>query len=174
MRVSFVGYTIDCTVEGVVELRSERLSDQLNDDASVLLLDATVTSHIDGRQVLAASFELERDALYAIQAPDPRGQIQRRVHTVRHRSGATVGPYTLLGLLHQRPGVTLMGGLRLTRPFVAFTDATLAYVQAGQVEMNDCETLLVNGAHVDWVGDEWTAAARIAEDRAAAELTRTS
>jgi hypothetical protein len=174
MRVTFVGYTIDSTIEGGVDLRTERLSDQLNEDESVLVLDATVTSHVDGRQVVAASLELERGAFCAIEGPDPRGQIQRRVHTVRHRSGATVGPYTLLGLLHERPGVGPMSGLRLTRPFVAFTDVTLAYVQAGQVEMSDSETLLVNGARVDWFGDEWTAAARIAEARAARELSRSS
>ena len=116
--------------------------------------------------------ELEREAIYAIEAPDPRGATARRVHTVRHRRGATVGPYTLLGLLHERPGVTPLGALRLRRPFVAFTEATIAYLCAGQVEMRDCETLIVNGRRVDWLGDASAAAALIARDQAASELAQ--
>jgi hypothetical protein len=172
MRVPFTAYTIDCTIDGEVELKRERLSDQLNEDESVLVLEATLRSLHDGSEASIARIELERDAIFAIQAPDPRGARGRRVHTVLHRSGAAVGPYTLLGLLHERPGVTPLGGLRLTRPFVAFTDATIAYLRAGQVEMCDSETLLVNGRRVDWLGDASAAAARISQDRADAELAQ--
>jgi len=172
MRISFTGYTFDCTVEGDVELTRPRLSDQLNEDEYLLVLNATLRSLFDGSVVSIESMELEREAIYAIQAPDPRGATSRRVHTVRHRRGATVGPYTLLGLLHERPGVTPLGALRLRRPFVAFTEATIAYLCAGQVEMRDCETLIVNGRRVDWLGDASAAAALIARDQAASELAQ--
>jgi hypothetical protein len=172
MRISFTAYTFDCTVEGEVELTRPRLSDQLNEDESLLVLDATLRSLDDGSIVTIESMELEREAIYAIQAPDPRGATTRRVHTVRHRKGATVGPYTLLGMLHERPGVTPLGALRLTRPFVAFTDATIAFVRAGHVEMRDSKTLIVNGRRVDWLGDALAAAARIAMDRESTELAQ--
>jgi hypothetical protein len=174
MRIAFTGYTIDCTIEGEVELTRPRLSDQLNEDDCLLVLDATLVSLADGREVSVKSFELEREAIYAIRAPYPRGAMGRRLHTVRHRRGATLGPYTLLGLVHERPGVAPLDGLRLSRPFVAFTDATIAYIRAGDVVMHDCETLIVNGRHVDWLGEASAASDRIALDRAATELAHTA
>jgi hypothetical protein len=172
MRISFTAYTFDCTVEGEVELTRPRLSDQLNEDDYLLVLSATLHSLDDGSVVTIDSMELEREAIYAIKAPDPRGAAARRVHTVRHRKGAAVGPYTLLGMLHERPGVTPLGALRLTRPFVAFTDATIAFLRAGHVEMRDCETLIVNGRRVDWLGEASVAAASIAMDQTTVELAR--
>ncbi len=172
MRISFTAYTFGCTVEGEVELTHPRLSDQLNEDEFLLVLNATLRSLDDGSVVSIEGMELEREAIYAIQAPDPRGATARRVHTVRHRRGASVGPYTLLGLLHERPGVTPLGSLRLRRPFVAFTEATIAYLRDDRVEMRDCDTLIVNGTRVDWLGDASTAAARIAQDRITTELAK--
>jgi hypothetical protein len=174
MRIAFTAFTIDCTIEGEVELTQPRLSDQLNEDDYLLVLNATLRRLADGSEVSIDRIELEREAIYAIQAPGPRGSTLRRVHTVGHRRGASVGPYTLLGLLHERPGVTPMAALRLRRPFVAFTDATIAYLRAGQVEMRDCETLIVNGRRVDWLGDAAAAAAMIEKDQAATELAETA
>jgi hypothetical protein len=172
MRIAFTAYTFDCTLQGETELTRPRLSDQLNEDEYLLVLNATLRSLDDGSEVSIESLELERDAIYAIEALGPRGATARRVHTVRHRRGATVGPYTLLGLLHERPGVTPLAALRLTRPFVAFTDATIALLCDGQVEMRDCETLIVNGRRVDWLGDASMAVARIERDRATTELAQ--
>ncbi|MEA2621940.1 MAG: hypothetical protein QOH61_850 [Chloroflexota bacterium] len=154
MLTQFTGYAVDCTVEGEFDLTADRLRDQLNDLEQVVLLHATLTRLVDGSQLCVPRLVLERDELCAVEAsPAARGLEGRRLHTVRHRRRVRMGPYSVLGHLHERPGVQPLGSMRLVRPFVAFTDARIAFQRGGSMEVRDIETLLVNGRQIAWLGE---------------------
>ena len=153
MRIAFSGFTIDCTVDGEVELTSDRLRDQLNDDGRLVVVRAVLVRLGDGSEVGVLRLELQQDEIYAVDVGPPRGEQSRRLHTVRHHTLVVMGPYRVVGLLHERPGVVPMGGMRANRPFVAFTEATISFDRAGVAVDREAETLLVNSQKVSWMGD---------------------
>jgi hypothetical protein len=151
--ITFTGYTVDCIVEGEVELVADRLRDQLNAADQVVINRATLTRLGDGSQLGVPRLILDQEELFAADAGPARGEEARRLHTVLHQRRAEVGPYSILGLMHERPGVAPLGGLRLARPFVAFTDASMAFRVGGEPVVREVEALLVNGRKIAWLGD---------------------
>lgn len=160
MLIEFVGFAADCTITGKLELERERLSDKLNRDAVYAIHDASLQSLADGRIVTVGRLTLDRHDLLAVAAAGPRGPEARRIHTVRHRLQAQLGSYTVLGHLHVMPGAAPLHSVDPRRRMVPLTNATIAYVRAGAVEMHDIEALIVNGERASWVrepGDDRTA-----------------
>lgn len=153
MLIKFTGYAVDCTIEGEYDLTADRLRDQLNDEDQVVLLRATLTRLVDGTQLCVPRLVLDQEEFCAVEAGPARGAEGRRLHTVLHRKRARLGPYSVLGHLHERPGVMPLGGLRLSRPFVAFTDARISFQRGGSMEVRDVGTLLINGRQIAWLGD---------------------
>jgi hypothetical protein len=168
MLIKFTGYAVDCTIEGEFELTAERLRDQLNTQDQVVLLRATLTRLVDGSQLCVPRMVLDQEEFCAVEAGPERGTQGRRLHTVQHRKRARLGPYSVLGHLHERPGVTPLGSLRLSRPFVAFTDARIAFQRGATMEERDVGTLLINGRQIAWLGD----AANQSDDDAAGGRSR--
>ena len=76
-----------------------------------------------------------------------------RLHTVRHRRRARLGAYSIVGSIHERPGVAPLGSMRLTKPFVVFTEARIAFQSGGSTEVRDVDALIVNGRRISWIGD---------------------
>ncbi len=160
MLVPFVGYTTDRRLMGHVTCENERLSDLLQRSSVVHLREAYVETFADERVVSLGEVDVDRDELFAVEAAGPRGEGQRRVHTVRHRLQVQLGPYTVLGHLHVLPGAQPLANLARRAPMVPLSDATIAYLSGGELRMRDVSTLIINRYLADWV--------RANEDEAAA------
>jgi hypothetical protein len=152
MRVEFIAYAGDCRVSGVTTLgRGERLTDLLNRSPTIVVEAARLTSHADGRTVEAGELSLEQEDLFAIEALDPRGEPGRRIHTVRHRMEVRLGPYTVLGQLHSRPGAKPLVAMGQRLSMIPLTNATIAFNTDDGVEAMDVGTLIINRSLADWV-----------------------
>jgi hypothetical protein len=157
MALNFVGYSNDCMIHGELESTGDRLRDHLNDLEEYVIDNAVLTRLADGKQIAVGRIVLDRDELWAAEADGPSGLPEKKLHTVAYQSRAKVGPYAVRGAIHERPGVVPLGSLRLSRPFVPFTEARIAFELGGEVEMRDVETLLVNGRLIGWLGDAHSA-----------------
>ena len=156
MRITFNGYAADSVISGEVELDFDRLKDLLDRSEELTVHNATRESLDDGREVCVPHLQLDRGEIVAAIASPPRGQHDRRIHTVRHRMLAEVGPYTVSGELHEKPGVAPMSGSHSARPMVSFTDASISYLRAGRTVRRRVDTLIVDRDHVLWLGADPT------------------
>jgi hypothetical protein len=153
MLMNFVGYSGDCTIQGDLESTGDRLRDHLNDFEEYVIENAVLTRLADGKQIAVGRLMLDREELWAAEADGPSGLPDKRLHTVAYQRRAKLGPYAVLGALHERPGVSPLGSLRLTRPFTPFTEARIAFELGGKVRMHEVPTLLVNARLIGWIGD---------------------
>jgi hypothetical protein len=149
--IPFIGYATGRRFIGYVECESERLSDLLNRVESIVVREAFVESFDDDTVVNLGDGEVDRSILYAIETAGNRGDGSRRIHTVRHRLQVQLGPYTALGLLHSLPGQLPLPHLTAGGPMVPLADATLGFVNHGQLVLRDVGTLIVNRGLIDWV-----------------------
>jgi hypothetical protein len=151
MQIRFAGYSGDCRVSGNLDLTADRLTEMLNAQEDVVLEDAILESLDDGRRLAIARVTLHREELYAVEATGPRGHPSRRLHTTHQRLQIQMGPYTILGQLHTRPGAAALGSLLRRGPIVPLSEATIGYLSGGQLQMHDTDTLLVNRELAEWV-----------------------
>jgi hypothetical protein len=158
MLVDLTGFAGDCLIHGRLDLRAERLTDQLNADARLDLVDVVLEGLHDGQRVAVPSFTIERADLCAVRADGPRGARRLRDATTPHRLQAQIGPYTVLGRLHSKPGIEPMWGIGDREAMVPFTGATIAYVVAGILEVRDVSTLIINRELASWLRDAETSA----------------
>src|SRR5450759_2687118 len=108
MLVNLTGFAGDCLIHGRLDLRMDRLTDQLNAEARLDLVDVVLEGLHDGQRVAVPSFTVERSDLFAVRVDGPRGVRRLRVATTPHRLQAQIGPYTVLGRSHSRPGMESM------------------------------------------------------------------
>jgi hypothetical protein len=153
MLVDFTGYAGDCLIRGHLDLRAERLTDQLHADPAVRLTDVVLEGLVDGRRVAVPEFVVRREDLCAVVATGPRGARRLRIATTPHRLQAQIGPYTVLGRLHSPSGQGAIRSLADRDTMVPLTDATIAYVVAGIVEVRDVATLVINRELASWLRD---------------------
>ena len=153
MLVDFTGYAGDCLITGQLELRAGRLTDQLNAEPTVHLVDVLLEGLLDGRQVSAPTFTIGRADLCAVKAGPPRGSRRLRAATELHRLQAQLGPYTVLGRLHAPPGAEALRSINDREVMVPLTDATIAYLIGGMLEVRDAPTLIINRELASWMRD---------------------
>jgi len=153
MLVDFTGFAGDCLLSGRLDLRADRLTDQLNAEPEIHLIDVTLEGLLDGRQVITPTFAIRRAELCAVKAGPPRGSRLLRAPTESHRLQAQLGPYTVLGRLHAPPGTEAMASLEGREVMVPLTDATIAYLIGGLLEVRDCPTLIINRELASWLRD---------------------
>jgi hypothetical protein len=153
MLVDFTGYAGDCLITGRLDLRAARLTDQLNAGSTVHLADVLLEGLLDGRQVTAPTFTIGRADLCAVKAGPPRGSRRLRAATELHRLHAQLGPYTVLGRLHAPPGTEALRSISDRDVMVPLTDATIAYLIGGMLEVRDAATLIVNRELASWMRD---------------------
>jgi hypothetical protein len=153
MLVDFTGFAGDCLLSGRLDLRAERLTDQLNAEPEVHLVDVLLEGLLDGRQVTTPTFTIRRTELCAVKAGPPRGSRRLWTATEEHRLQAQIGPYTVLGRLHAPPGSEALSSIREREVMVPLTDATIAYLIAGILEVRDCPTLIINRELASWLRD---------------------
>lgn len=152
MLVDLTGFAGDCLIHGRVDLRADRLTDQLNGETTLELSEVTLEGLDDGRQVTTATFSIARADLCAVSVDGgPRGDRRLRIATTLHRLQAQIGPYMVLGRLHARPGIEALRSVAERDAMVPFTDATIAYVVAGILEVRDVRTLIINIELASWL-----------------------
>ncbi len=154
MFVEFRGYGVDFIVVGRVELTANRLTDMVNDVETIILRDVVLEGLHDMARVAVPDYQIRRDELLAVKVAGPRGARDRRVATTGHRVQAQIGPYNVLGRLHTTYGDSVRHRLTGSAPMLPLTDATIAYVIGGILEVRDASTILINRDLASWVRDE--------------------
>ncbi len=154
MHIEFKGYGVDFIVVGTVELLASRLTDMLNEVETIDLRDVVLEGLTDMARVTVPRYTIGRDELLAAAVTGPRGARRQRLPTTGHRVQAQLGPYNVLGRLHTRHGASLSQRLGDGGPMLPLTDATIAYVIGGVLEVRDTATILVNRDLASWVRDE--------------------
>lgn len=153
MLIDFRGYAADYIVSAHIELTADRLTDLLNRDEAFELSDVAVESLLDGRAVRVTDMVLPRRELFAARALGPRGDPTQRIATVEHRLQAQIGPYNILGRLHAEPGRSVLQGVLERWPMIPLTEATIAYVIGGVLEVRDGGTIIINRELASWIRD---------------------
>ena len=149
MEIDFTGFAGDCIITGRYDLAAERLTDQLNAIQAVPLEDV-VLDGLDGQRVTAPTFTIARSELCAVVGRGPRGIRALRIATDRRRLHVQVGPYVVLGRYHGPLGATSLRSFAERDPMVPLTDATIAYVVGGVLEVVDAPTLIINRELAAW------------------------
>lgn len=149
MDIDFTGFAGDCIIKGRLVLAAKRLTDQLNLASNITLEDVQLDG-LDGQLVTTPTFTIERSQLCAVVARGPRGRRALRIATDRRRLQAQIGPYVVLGRYHGPYGATSLRDFAERDPMVPLTDATIAYVVGGILEVVDAPTLIVNRELATW------------------------
>jgi hypothetical protein len=147
--IDFTGFAGDCIISGKFQLGSSRLTDELN-VASTITLHDVVLDGLDGQRVTTPTFTIERSELCAVVGRGPRGRRSLRIATDRRRLHAQIGPYVVLGRYHGPHGATTLRDFAERDSLVPLTDATIAYVVGGILEVVDAPTLIVNRELTSW------------------------
>lgn len=151
MQIEFMGYTADCLISGQFELTAPRLTDMLNDEPTIHLTNVVLEGLVDARRITVPTYTLHRDEIYAVKVTGPRGSKALRIVTVPHRVQAQIGPYNVLGRLNAAPGDAPMRSLESRGCMLPLTDATIAYVVGGILEVRDASTVIINRDLASWV-----------------------
>ena len=149
MRIEFTGFAGDCLISGLLDLDGDRLTDHLNAHPSLTLVQV-VLEGLNGGRVTVDTFEVERSQLCAAVASGPRGAPSLRMPTSERRIQAQIGPYTVLGRYHGLVGDTSLRSFSERAPMVPLTDATIAYLIDGILEVRDAGVLIVNRDLAAW------------------------
>jgi hypothetical protein len=151
MLIDFQGYSADCLISGRLELTAPRLTDMLNDEPTLHLTEVVLEGLADARRITVASYTVHRDEIYAVKVTGPRGSKALRIITVPHRVQAQIGPYNVLGRLNAAPGAAPIKSMETRGTMLPLTDATIAYVVGGILEVRDATTVIINRELASWV-----------------------
>jgi len=150
MFIDFTGFAGDCLINGKLDLRAPRLTDQLNADPLVHLLEVELEELDNARRVTSSDFTIARSQLCAVGATGPRGSRALRIATAPVRLRAQIGPYTILGRLHEPVGVDALTTIEQRDLMVPLTDATIAFMVGGILDVRDWSTLVINRELASW------------------------
>ena len=150
MFIDFTGFAGDCLINGKLDLRAPRLTDQLNADPLVHLVDVELEDLDNARRVTSPDFTIARSQLCAVRVTGPRGSRALRIATAPHRLRAQIGPYTVLGRLHEPPGLDALASFEQRDLMVPLTDATIAFMVGGMLDVRDSSTLVINRELASW------------------------
>jgi hypothetical protein len=151
MLIDFTAYSADCLISGRLDLTAPRLTDMLNSQPTLHLTDVVLEGLVDAGRISVASYTLRRDEVYAVKVTGPRGSPELRTVTVPHRVQAQIGPYNVLGRLNAAPGAAPLKSMATRGAMLPLTDATIAYVVAGILEVRDASTIIINRDLAAWV-----------------------
>ena len=150
MFIDFTGFAGDCLINGKLDLRAPRLTDQLNSDPLVRLVDVELEDLGNARRIMSPDFTIERSQLCAVRVTGPRGSAALRIATAPHRLRAQIGPYSVLGRLHEPVGVDALATFEQRDLMVPLTDATIAFMVGGVLDVRDWSTLVINRELASW------------------------
>jgi hypothetical protein len=149
--VDFVAYADDCTLSGRIRLRSERLTDMLNDHEELHLVDVMVQSLVEPEAVEVREVVVPRDELLFVHATGPRGDQARRTRTRQTYVAVASGPYAVRGYMHSVPFLDAMAGLHRRSPMIPLTDAVVDYPLGGELHRQRVGTVIVNRSRIDHI-----------------------
>jgi hypothetical protein len=149
--VDFVAYASDCTLSGRIRLRSDRLTDMLNDHEELHLVDVMVQSLVEPEAVEVREVVVPRDELLLVHATGPRGDQARRTRTRQTSVAVVSGPYAVRGYLHSVPFLDAMAGLNRRSPMIPLTDAVVDYPLGGELYRQRVGTVIVNRSRIDHI-----------------------
>ena len=149
--VDFVAYADDCTLSGRIRLRSDRLTDMLNDHEELHLVDVMVQSLVEPEAVEVKEVVVPRDELLLVHATGPRGDQARRMRTRQTYVAVASGPYVVRGYLHSVPFLDAMAGLHRRSPMIPLTDAVIDYPLGGELYRQRVGTVIVNRSRIDHI-----------------------
>lgn len=149
--VDFVAYAEDCTLSGRIRLRSDRLTDMLNDHEELHLVDVLVQSLADREAVEVREVVVARDELLLVHATGPRGDQARRTRTRQTHVEIDAAPYHVRGCLHTAPFLDALAGLHRRGPMVPLTDAIIDYAIGDEWQRLRVGTLIVNRGAIDHI-----------------------
>jgi hypothetical protein len=147
--IDFTGFAGDCIITGRLVVGASRLTDHLNLTQTINLEDVELDG-LDGQRVRTPTFTIDRSELCAVVGRGPRGRRSLRLPTDRRRLQAQIGPYVVLGHYHGPHGATSLRHFAERDPMVPLTDATIAYVVGGILEVVDASTLIINRQLTTW------------------------
>jgi hypothetical protein len=147
--IDFTGFAGDCIITGRYVLGPKRLTDELNAVPAITLEDVRLDG-LDGQRVAVPTFTIERAELCAVVGRGPRGPRALRIATDKRRLHVQIGPYVVLGRYHGPLGATSLRDFAERDPMVPLTDATIAYVVGGVLEVVDAPTLIINRGLATW------------------------
>ncbi|HEX9045239.1 MAG TPA: hypothetical protein VF802_09450 [Candidatus Limnocylindrales bacterium] len=151
MDIDFTGYGVDFIVAGRVELGRGRLTDALAAWDEIVIHDAVLEGLHDLARVTVPEYVVPRDELLAAAGSGPRGELALRVPTTGRRMQACVGPYQVLGRVHTHRDGSIAARVLEAGPLVPLTDATIAYVIGGVLEVRDAPLVHVNRELATWL-----------------------
>jgi hypothetical protein len=149
--VDFVAYAYDCTLSGRIRLRSDRLTDMLNDHEELHLVDVMVQSLVEPEAVEVKEVVVPRDELLLVHATGPRGDQTRRTRTRQTYVAVASRPYAVRGYLHSVPFLDAMAGLHRRNPMIPLTDAVVDYPLGGELHRQRVGTVIVNRTRIDHI-----------------------
>lgn len=144
--IDFDAYAADCRLFGTIELGDGRLTDLLNDEPDLRILDARLESLADGHVSEHPELIVVRDELFAVVAVGPRGSIARRLHTHTRNVVVELGPFRITGAIHGTAASNPLAGVLRRAPWVPLTDAVISYLRGARTIHNQVPTLLINRA----------------------------
>ena len=146
----FVAYASESTLAGLLRLDAHRLTDLLNESDELELIEV-LRLGLDGGVVEADRVVIDRDALIAVKAGNPRGspKLREQTRTVAVTAGA--GRYLMHGYIHGRPGADPLVHIGRRPPMVPLTDATIVYDTGKRRQRDHASTLILNRDAADWI-----------------------
>lgn len=147
--VAFDAFLTDHHVYGWVRLAADRLTDVLNSQAEITLVNVQLERLPERRLEWHDRLVLDRDRLLAVRAGGPRGDPARREHLRRHPLVVQSGPYLIGGFLHARPGVGPRAEIEGRPPMVPLSLGWLEYWIDGHRRAQWPGTIVFNRGLVD-------------------------
>jgi hypothetical protein len=149
--VAFDAFLPDHRIYGWAHLSEDRLTDLVNAQAELALVNVQIQRLSDGRTEWHEEFVLERTGLIAVRAGGPRGDPSRRRPDRLHAIAVESGPYLIGGFLHARPGVSPLDELRERPPMVPLSMGWIEHWRDGRRRDYWVGTILFNRGLADAV-----------------------
>jgi hypothetical protein len=162
--VAFDAFLSDSRVYGWVRLATDRLTDLLNAQDEVTLLNVQVEQFADGRTEWQERLVVDRGRLLAVRAGGPRGDPSRRRQLRLHPLVVQTGPYLIGGFLHAGPGIEPLDELAGRPPMIPLSMGWLERWTGGERQAQWAGTIIVNRSSLD-------AVAVVAEEALAFDMT---
>jgi len=137
-------YAADCRLYGSVDLGEGRLTDLLNAEEELRIVDARLESLLDGHVTESPELTVAREELFAVVAAGPRGATARRLHTHTRRIVVELGPFQVSGAIHGTAASNPLAGVLRRAPWVPLTEAVISYSRGSAYIGDEIPTLLIN------------------------------
>ena len=149
--VRFAAYGAHERVFGWVRLHEDRLTDLLNANDELHLLEVELETLATGLRGTVDEVIIHRRDLVAVQAHGPRGDASLRLTTRTHPFAVQSGKYLVSGYLHVPPGVDPLTSAHARPPMIPLTDGAIEYWVLGKPEHQAVGTIIFNRDVVDWM-----------------------